>query len=252
MANTLTTPAVVPSGPPARPRGIIAVASPAPEGWEQGGIQVNQLCPSPVIRDKCITLTPDVPGRPEAAEFPSFMIEQGSECSTLSGGDRVAEAREALNDSTDYALGLTLMSGEANNAPSLSDAVAVGTGAFSDAVAAVAALEAEAAEVGKGQFYVLHAGPGAAAHLASAGMIDSDGRSPSGAQWIISAGYDSADGDDYRIWATGRVWAGVGAIDAYDDVNRPMNNREAWAVRSAIVGFNTCINLTTTFASVTA
>lgn len=241
--HTQTTPAEAPGGSPARSRGILAVAAPAPEGWELGGIQVSVQCPTPVIRDKCITLgEPDVAGRPTTAAFPAFLIEQGSGCSTLSGGDRSAQAREALSASTDYALGLTLLTGEANggDAPSLSDADDLGE--FSGVLAAVAALETAAAA---GVAYVLHATPAAAVHLASAGLIDDLGRSPSGAAWIVSNGY-IGDGE-LRIWATGRVWAGVSSIDVSEQVSRRTNNREAWAARSAIVGFNPCVNLSATF-----
>lgn len=242
MANALTQPADAPVGSPARPRSILAVASPAPEGWEQGGIQTSTTCPSPIVRDKCISMT-DVAGRPTLAEFPAFMIEQGSGCSTLSGDRRAQEARDALTASTDYALGVTLLTGEANGAPSLADATDLGD--FATAVAAVAALECTAGV----SDYMLHASPAAAAYLVSKGMIDSAGRSPAGASWIISTGYSPADCavDEYRIWATGRVWAGVGAIEVNEAVHRGMNNREAWAIRSAIVGFNPCTNLTATF-----
>ena len=251
MATTLTRPAEVPSGSPVAPRGILALASPAPEGWEQGGLQVSVTCPSPIIRDKCITIPDgDEPGRPSVEAFPAFMIEQGSACSTLSGAGRADEARNALMASTDYALGLTLMNGEANDfAPSLSDATDLG--AATDVVQAVALLESAAAMAGSGQPYALHASPAAAAYLASAGLVDDAGRSPSGTPWIISSGYAQEQGEPLRIWATGRVWAAAGAIDVNEAIDRRTNNREAWAIRSAIVGFNTCINLTTTFPATT-
>lgn len=247
MVTSLTTPADPPSGSPVRPRGVLAVASPAPEGWEAGGLQVSAVCPTPIIRDKCITLAGgDEPGSPTQNTFPAFMIEQGSGCSTLSLSDRSSEASTALNDSTDYALGLTLLNGEANGgAPSLSDADEVGTGAFDGAVAALAELERAAANAGKGVAHTLHASPATATHLAAAGLIDDQGRAPSGAQWVISSGYT---GEDFQIWATGRVWAAAGTISTHEAVNRPQNQREAWAVRSAIVGFNSCVNHTVTFA----
>lgn len=247
MAVTLTTPAEMPNGSPTRPLSILSVATPAPEGWESGGIQISTLCPTPVIRDKCITLEEgDQPGSPSQAEFPAFMVEQGSGCSTLSGGDREKEASSALNSSTEYALGITLLNGEANNAPSLSDAETV-EGSFEDAVSALAALELQASTDGRGAAYVLHATPSAAVVLASMGLIDSAGRSPSGAPWIVSPGYSDSAVGEFRIWATGRVWAGAGPIATYDSVQRSRNVREAWAARSLIVGFNPCINLTATF-----
>lgn len=250
MAHTLTEPAEIPSGSPVRPRGVLAVAQPAPEGWELGGIQTSAVCPNPIVRDKCLSFTAESV-RPTLAEFPAFLIEQGSECSTLSGGDRATEARNALSDSTDYALGLTLRTGEANDgAPSLGDATSVAGSPFDDVVLAVAALECAAAEAGHGQFTVLHASPGAAAFLAAAGMVDDNGLSPAGSPWIISSGYGCAEDDgSYRIWATGRVWAAAGQFTIHDAVNNRTNNREAWASRPAIVGFNTCINLTATFTT---
>lgn len=253
MAHTLTNPADLPGESPVRPRGILAVASPAPEGWETGGVQVSRTCPSPVIRDKCISLT-DEPGRPTTDEFPAFMIEQGSACSTLTGTDRVREAREALNAATDYALGLTLATGEANDgAPSLADATTVGAAAFDNAAGALAALVCAAAAAGSGAGYVLHATPSAAVHLAAVGLIDDNGFAPNGVAWIISDGYScEPDATEQRIWATGRVWAAAGVIDAHEAIDRLTNNREAWALRSAVVGFNTCINLTATFNTATA
>lgn len=248
MVNALTTPADITVGSPARPRSILAVASPAPADWELGGIQTSVTCPSPVVRDKCITLAGgDTAGRPTVETFPAFMIEQGSGCSTLSGERRAQEARDALVASTDYALGVTLLTGEANGAPSLADATNLGD--FAYAVDAVAVLEGAAARA-KGGDYVLHATPTAAVYLQAAGLIDDAGRSPSGAPWIVSTGYEPDEGDEPRqIWATGRVWAGVGPIDVHEAVQRRMNDREAWAVRSVIVGFNTCINLTATFSA---
>jgi len=251
VVNTQPETAVIPSGSPVRPRGILALAQPAPDGWELGGITVQVQCPSPIIRDKCIIIAApgDVPGRPTSATFPPFLVEQGSGCSTISGGSREDQARDALSQSTDYALGLTLRTGEANggDAPALNDATSLGQ--FANAVAAVAALECAAAAAGKGQEYVLHASVGAAAYLVDAGLIDSAGRSPSGAIWIISAGYECDDDTTHRrIWATGRVWAGAGAIEVHESVARRLNNREAWAVRPLIVGFNPCINLTAEFA----
>lgn len=250
MAHTLTKPAELPGESPARVRGILAVAAPAPEGWEAGGIQVSRTCPSPVIRDKCISMV-DEPGRPTTAEFPAFMIEQGSTCSTLSLTDRQREAREALIASTDYALGVTLRTGEANDgAPALDDAEEVGDGAYATAAGALAALLCAAAAAGSGAAYVLHATPAAAVHLDAAGLIDGEGRAVNGVPFIISDGYAcEPDEAEARIWATGRVWAGVGAIDTYEAVERRMNDREAWASRSAIVGFNPCINLTATFTA---
>lgn len=248
MATIQTIPADVPAGSPVRARGVLANARPAPDDWELGGIQASTACPTPIIRDKCITLTPDEPTRPTIVEFPAFMIEQGVTCSTLSGEGRDAEARSALEQSTDYALGLTLLNGLANNAPSFDDGTDLGE--FADVVAAVAALECAASEQGKGQEYVLHASPAAAAYLANAGLLDEFVRSPSGAQWIVSAGYVCED-NELRIWATGRVWAGAGEITVNEQVGHRVNSREAWAVRSVIVGFNTCINLSATFVATT-
>ena len=249
--GTLTTPATVPSGPPVRAHGLLAVAQPAPEGWESGGIEVQALCPSPIIRDKCITLgAPDPAGRPSSAVFPAFLIEQGSECSTLSRGDRAAEAREALLASTDYALALTLRNGVANGgAPSLADATpVVGPGAgglFPGPIAALAALETAASA---GVAYVVHASPSAAVALRAAGLIDDAGRTPSGASVIISGAYSGAPSDPPRIWATGRVWAAAADVGVYDAAAHRINDRAAWAVRSAIVGFNTCTLITAAFA----
>lgn len=249
MVHTLTTPAVAPGGSPVRPRSILAVASPAPDGWESGGIQTSRTCADPIIRDKCVTLPPpgDPTARPTLAEFPAFLIEQGSNCSTLSGEDRQREASEALTASTDYALGVTLRTGEANvGAPSLADARDLGE--LPSVAAALAALECAAANDGHGAEWTIHADVGAATYLAQAGLIDAAGVIGSGAPLIVSAGYACEDAPGaFRMWATGRVWAGVGAITTREAINRRTNNREAWADRAAVVGFNTCINLTASF-----
>lgn len=239
-----TLPEIVnlPGGSPTRPRGIIAVASPAPEGWEMGGIQFQTVCPTPVIRDQCITITPQAGARPTPSTFAPFVIEQGVECSTTSAGDRAAEARTALQSSTEYGLGIMLRTGGTSNAPSLDDAVSLGE--FAGVHAALAALECATGV----NDYVLHATPGAAVYLAAEGLIDSTGRSPSGAQWIVSPGYECDEDDTaQRIWATGRVYAAVGDILVDAQVEHRINSREAWANRSAIVAFNPCVLLTATF-----
>lgn len=247
MALQQTTPAAVPVGPPVRPRGVLAGAAPAPEGWELGGISVSQLCPDPVMLDKCITFSgEDAATRPGRFEFPAFSIEQGSGCSTMGFGDRSREAREALDSITDAALGMALSSPTFNtDAPSLADAT--DEGSFTSPAAALAALETAASNTGKGQLYVIHATPAAAILMAAAGVLSDAGVTPTGAAVIVSAGYVSSDGDA-RIWATGRVWASVGDIAVREAVARRMNNREAWASRNAIVGFNPCINLTASIA----
>lgn len=252
MVHTLTEPGAAPVGSPVRPRGILAVASPAPDGWERGGISFSVACPDPVVVDKCITLTPQVPSRPTLAEFSAFVVEQGVDCSTLSGGDRSTEASDALNASTDYALGLTLLNGAANTAAAdgltLNSATAISATEYANAMAAVAALECAATLAGAGSEYTLHATISSAAYLRSLNLIDDDGRSPAGAQWIVSSGYGCVEGE-LRIWATGRVVAAAGQIVVNEAINRRTNNREAWASRALIVGFNPCVNLTATFAA---
>lgn len=239
--------AEIPAGPPVRPRGILALAAPAPEGWEAGGIQVLQLCPSIRMEDQCVTFDDRSATRPNGVNFPAFSIEQSAGCSTMSAGDREREARDALDASTDYALGLAISSATFNSeAPSLADATDLGASA--NATAALAKLEGAASRDGKGQLYVVHATPSAAIYLANAGLLSDSGQTPTGATVIISAGYETENGD-LRLWATGRVWAGVGPIATRDGVDRRTNNREAWALRSAVVGFNSCINLTASFTA---
>lgn len=236
----------VPVGPPIRPRGILAGAAPAPEGWELGGIQSLGTCPTVRIEDQCVTFESRTASRPTSSNFPAFLIEQGSGCSTMSAGDREREAREALDSSTDFALGYALLSGTITpDAPSLADATDLGS--FDTATEALARLEGVASRDGKGQLYVVHATPSAAVHLANAGLLTDAGLTPTGATLIVSAGYEGADNVP-RIWATGRVWAAVGSISVRDAVDRRTNNREAWADRPAIVGFNPCINLAASLA----
>lgn len=243
MATVLTTPAEVPGGSPVRPLGLLALASPAPDGWETGGLQVETMCSAPRISVECGQTDPEPAKNPVFEEFFAFTIEESSGCSTISSDGRAEQARAALEASTDYALGVVLKGSAVS--PNLNDAESLGD--FPSAAAALAALECHGSTESSGQAHVIHATPAAAVFLRSANLLTEQNRTPSGAPVIVSAGY-GCDVDVPQLWVTGRVWAAAGAIDVREGIDRRTNNREAWATRSAIVGFNSCINQTATFA----
>lgn len=232
---TLTTPASPPGGSPARPFGVIAQAQPAPEGWELGGISVSAVCPDPIVEDGCVILATHEAGEPTPSVFPLVRVRQGSGCSTLAG-DRSVEARDSLNEGTDFALGLILADHPVAGVTSLADADTVGD--FPTIAGTLAALLAVSSN---GLPLVIHATPAVAVYLMEAGLLI--GGTHNGIPVIVSDGY----GADLQLWVTGRVWAAVGPIETFDAVDRFTNKREAWAERDVIVGFNPCVNVTATF-----
>lgn len=222
--------------------GLLSAALPAPDGWERGLTVSFYGCGEPILRDKCVSAI-DVPHRASVGEFPSFPIEQGSTCSTLSQLDHEEFALGRLNATTEWAMGRQLATDQADTgAPSFLDGTDLGEA--ESVVAGVGCLEEEVAMTGFGSRYFLHASPRTAAALRDASMIDSNGRSPSGARWIISPGYAGLDAG--RIWATGPVWAGASVPTVHAAVGHRTNDDEAFALRAGIVAFDPCINLSLT------
>lgn len=242
--ETLPTPVDLAGGVPSSPRGLLLNSQPAPTGWELGGITFQTVCPEVTVVPGCITLGDKALSSPEDVTFPVFLAEQSSGCVTGAPGDREQEARNALLSATEYVLGRELLHGSASGALALTGATALTP---RDTVAeSVGALEEAAGIYGKR--YVLHASPFAAAILTDKGMIDrGTGLSPSGAYWIVSPGY--ADNLSTTIYATGIVYAGVGAVDTYERVGHRINHKEAWAARSLLVGFDPCIHLSITIST---
>lgn len=242
MAVSLAQVVDLPAQSTPRQGGLLAAALPAPDGWERGLAIPFYGCGEPILRDKCVTAV-DVAHRAGVAEFPAFPIEQGSTCSTLSQLDHEEFALARLNATTEWALGRQLATDQVGTgAASFLDSTDLG--AASDVVAGIGCLEEEVAMTGFGSRYFLHASPRTAAALRDAGMMNNDGRSPSGARWIISPGYAGLEAG--RVWATGPVWAGTSVPDVHAAVGHRTNDDEAFALRAGIVAFDPCVNISLT------
>lgn len=228
------------------PGGVLARSLPAPGGWETGGLSVPFYgCGEPVLRDKCVEGT-DVPHRlGSVGDFPAIPIEQGVTCSTTNDDNLSAQARDRFLSSADWALGRQLQTDAiGSGAPKLEDATPLGVVADANFVGAVGCLEQAAADAGFGSKFVLHAPVRAAAYLAANGLLDTNGLSPTGAQWVISAGYlpDPEDaGTTIRLYATGQVWASVDTPTILPElVDYRQNNVDAWARGTGVVAFDPC------------
>lgn len=220
--------------------GVLEGASPAPDGWEGGLVVPFYGCGEPQLLAGCATSI-DEGNRVSVVETPSFEIVQSAWCSTISGTDQDQQALDRLAATSEYALGRQLVTNELDfdAAPSLANAESIGEA--EDVVAGIGCLEEQVALTGFGSRYFLHASPRTAAYLRNARMMDNDGRSPAGARWIISPGY--AGTDPGRVWATGTVWAAVGAPIVDAATEHRLNTYEAIARRPGIVLFDPCINL---------
>lgn len=230
------------------PGGVLSRSLPAPAGWERGGLAIPFYgCGEPVLRDKCVEAE-DIPHRTGAvANFPAIPIEQGAACSTTGPDTLDNQALSRFQASSDWALGRQLQTDQIDSgAPKLEDATPLGTVADADFVSAVGCLEQAASDAGYGSRLVLHAPVRAAAYLKSLNLIDDNGLSPTGAPWIISAGYlqnpdDLTDPTVVRLYATGTVWASITAPETVEAVAWATNNVEAWARGVGVVAFDPCI-----------
>lgn len=240
---TPKTPAVL---EPSRSRGgILAAAVTPPEGWEFGLEVPFYGCGEPIVRNKCISAV-DEAHRAQVEEFPSFPIEQGSTCSTLSRLNHVDFAVGRLDATTEWAMGRQLQSDLADTgAPKLDDATALGVvpAGAQAIVTALACLEAAAAATGFGERVWIHVSPKGATWLGNAQLIDANGFTPAGSRVIVSPGYEDPADDLVRFWATGTVWAAVNAPTTTEGVDIRKNDVSAYALRAGIVAFDQCINL---------
>lgn len=237
---SLTQPVDLPAqSVPAR-GGLLEAALPAPDGWERGIGVPFYGCGEPLLKDKCVTSDDSEGTRPEIVEFPSFPIEQRSACSTLSRLDHEAFATGRLNATSEWAIARQLALDPLElGSPTLEDAQSLGS--IASVVDAIACLEEEAALTGFGARYFLHTSPRTAATLRAEDMIDGDGRSPSGARWIISPGYAGiAPG---RVWLTGAVWVGTSSPETLSGVVHRLNDDLAVASRTGLVAFDPCLLL---------
>lgn len=182
----------------------------------------------------------------DAVTFRPVYIRQSAYCSTLSMVGPVDRANERLIGTTEWGLGRLLADGLDGLNPSFADASIADIDA-GNAVDAVACLEHAIADTGYGNRAFLHTSYRAAAYLKTTKMIDDDDRSPSGHQWIISAGYPTAAPDSAAIWATGPVWAAVSGVEAMGTIDYMVNTDAAFSQRLALAAFDPCINLVATF-----
>lgn len=230
--------------PLVRDGGLLNNALQAPSGWTQGLAIPFYGCGEPTLQDYCVTADDDA-YRPSVVEFHPFGISQGATCSTLSRLDQSKHAEGRLDSTSEWAVARQLATNElALETASFATGTAV-TGspvAGGDFVKAVSLLEQAAANAGFGTQWWLHAPIGAAAYLADHNQID-NGKSATGAPWIISPGYPVQSGTVIRLWATGPVWVGISDPFVVQDIDRRGNEDTAYARREAIVAFDPCINL---------
>lgn len=230
-------------------RGILALGTQLPAGWENGIIFNAVGCREPEIVDPCTVF--DSPLAPTTQpRFDPVYIRQSASCSMLSQvTDLEDRASDRLISTTDYGLGLLLSGGVGDN-PSFADGTNVHASAvvipWDAVVDAVSCLEQGVADVGFGGRAFLHAPPRAAAYLKRADLIDDLGRSPAGHQWIISAGYPVA-AEVVTLWATGQIWSAIGSVETFNVPGWRQNTDQPFKQRLALAAFDPCLNLNATF-----
>lgn len=228
------------------PGGVLSRALPAPAGWERGGLVIPFYgCGEPILRDKCVAGEDVFTRNGDSAEFPAIPIEQTAICSTSGPDSQQLQALSRFNATADWALGRQLQTDQIDSgAPKLDDAVSMGTVAAANFVAAVSCLEEAAGQAGFGANFVLHAPLRAAAYLRASYLIDDNGFAPSGARWIISAGYQShptTPATLVRLYATGTVWASVGSPWSVDGTAYRTNDQWSMSRGVGIVAFDPCM-----------
>lgn len=223
--------------------GLLGTALQAPQGWIQGLAIPFYGCGEPALQNYCVTAN-DTPHRPNVVEFHPFGISQGASCSTLSQLDQSKHAEGRLDATTEWAVARQLASNELTlDTTSFADATSAGAVvANADFVKAVSILEQAAADAGFGTQWWLHAPVRAAAYLADSNQLV-DGKSATGAPWVISPGYPVQNATTVRLWATGPVWVGVADSFVVQDVNWHTNEDTAYASREAIAAYDPCVNL---------
>lgn len=242
MSQTLMEPVEVELTTPGG--GLLDTALQAPSGWTQGLAIPFYGCGEPTLQNYCVTANDD-PHRPGVVEFAPFGISQGASCSTLSRLDQSKHAEGRLAATTEWAVARQLATNGLNlDTVSFADGVAV-TGspvANADFVKAVGLLEQAAADAGFGTQWWLHAPVRAAAYLVDENQLK-DGKSATGAPWVISPGYPVQGASTIRLWATGPVWVGVSDSFTVQNVDWTVNEDTAYANREAIVAYDPCVNL---------
>lgn len=243
--------------------GLLEQALALPAGWERGGVAFEDAnCLLPTVMGQCPEgedLKPT--DRPDWDEFRTYTLIQAVECTTMGGTDVAAMSREELARTGSFALAREMLTGVASARdtpdaltpnPSLAG-VATDLGAdFESVAAALACMESQLAELNAGRGGVILAPIAFATQALAERVIWRDGarwRTVTGAPVIVSGGFDGrapaavvppADGAPVYAYATTAVWAGVGAVDTYGDVNRSVNTAASRAEQVALAAFSTC------------
>lgn len=243
-----------------RGRGILDLANPLPDGWEDGVTFRGIGCTEPEILGPC-DIGDSTESRPEAASiFEPVFIRQSAACAIMSKIGSIDMADIRLRSTTEWALGRTLAIGIDSSNPSLADAelihASTATNAADGAVGAVSCLEQSAAAVGFGADVVLHAPPLAAGILAYT-SLNIGGFSPMGHPWLFSDGYPVVAGAEtttITIWATGPIWAAVTEAQPLIDGSTGRvptgwrtNLDATFSQRLGMAVFDPCLNLSATF-----
>lgn len=212
-------------------------------------------CTAPQVVGTCTdgetTKTPQ--SLSEVVSFEVFGIVEALECSRMSGDSLDGVATGELDAVREYGAASEFLTGAASGNPSLSDAETIGAAA--DPVAALACLEQHIAGNLFGRLAFIHAAPQIATHLLAEAAVWRDGnlwRTASGNIVVVSSGYDGrspADTDaptagaPMFLYATGEVFAAVGAREVLPALDRSNNTLSSVAEDAAIVVFDPCFNV---------
>lgn len=263
--------------------GFLTESCSLPEGWERGISFQDTACLTPTVMGECPAC--DVPGLKDAQTagtetFRPVSLIQAVECSTFSGIDVAAVARDGLDATAGYALARELLTGEAarrdanpraqgdQSNPSLqSHAVDLGT-AFTDIISAVGCLEQALADTTAGRRGVILVGPQLALEMWPFLVRTGDGLfTITGTRVIVDGGFDGrpplanvspgdspgdpclpwnttggpAAGDELYIYGTSSVWGGVRSPGrTLGDIDRANNTATARDERIALSAFTPC------------
>lgn len=244
--------------------GLLAQALPLPDGWQRGGIGFEDPnCLAPTVMGQCPEVGEELKPteRVESDEFRTYTLIQAVACTTMGGTNVSAIAESEIARTGSFALARELLTGAASarDTPAAQDpnptlvGTAVDLGAdFTSVAASLGCLEASLAELNSGRGGVVLASIGWATQALAERVLWRDGarwRTVTGAPVIISGGFDGrgpgdvtppADGAPLYAYATTAVWAGVGTVDTYADVNRSINTAAARAEQVALAAFSTC------------
>lgn len=262
------------------PGGVLALARTLPEGWQRGISFTDTACLVPVVMGECPSGTNLKPGqRADAATFRPVSIIQAVECTTLGADFNVrAIAATALGETGEFALARELLTGAASARdlnPNAADPVgnpalvnaATSLGNFSTIAGALACLDQTLHEETSGRGGFIFASVGLATWMLEAKIIWRDGarwRTAAGSTVVVSAGFDGrapvgsgtgtapAPGAALFLYASAGLWAGLGPVADYSDVNRNDNTQTSRAEEEALVAFSPCATFAASATSAAA